>query len=123
MSTGETAGRGIVTRILWGAVALLLVFAQVASASALCLPGLAGAHHPSVGAVADTYHGLDSHCADVAVPSNQAPAPEAKRLAPDVGVPMRAAWSISPGVRAARVTFALARAGPSLPLQFRNLRL
>jgi len=122
MKTIETARRSIATRTLWGAVALLLVFAQIAAAAELCLQD-GVSDHPFVGAVADADHGFASHCGSDGVPADQAPASEAKRLAPDVGAPLRAAWSVSPSVSATRVTFALARAGPSLPLQFRSLRL
>ena len=123
MSTVESARRGSVTRILWGAVASLLVFAQIATASELCLPELSGAHGRFVGVVADGYHGLDSHCADAAVPSSWAPAPEAKRLAPDAGVPVRTDWHLASNASASRTTHALPRAGPSLRLRYRNLRL
>ena len=111
------------SRFLWTVAAFLLVFAQVAVAADVCLPELAGSHQTSVSVVLDVDHGLHSHCAEAGVPSNQAPAPEVKRPAPDMGVPIHAAWSSAPGVSATHRSHEASRAGPSLPLQFRNLRL
>jgi len=105
-------------------VAGLIVFAQVAVAADLCLPDLLpGERHDLVGAVADGYHDLDSHCAGDLAPTSLAPASQAERPAPDLGVPVRTSWEISPGVGTTPAAYASVRAGPSLRLQFRNLRL
>jgi len=113
---------GIAARFLWRSVAILIVFAQVAAAAELCLPDRVS-DHAFLGAVADADHGLASHCTGNAVPADQAPASEAKQPAPDVGAPMRTGWDLASSARALHTTHALPRAGPSLRLQYRNLRL
>lgn len=114
----------MVWRTLWQSVAALLVFAQVAAAAEQCVPErLTGERHVISGAVADANHDLDDHCAGGLAPAAQAPASEAKRVVPDVGVIASAAWRPAPEGAAPPAAYAHARAGPSLPLQFRNLRL
>ncbi|MCL4798892.1 MAG: hypothetical protein KJ025_04850 [Burkholderiales bacterium] len=115
---------GIAWRTLWRSVAVLLVFVQVAAAADRCLIERLGAHDDAlVGVAADVRHGLDAHCASDLVSTDQAPASEATRLAPAAGTTVPAAWSAAPDTSPLPAAYALARAGPSLLLQFRNLRL
>lgn len=115
---------GIVGRCLWRSVAALLVFAQVAVAADQCPPvRSAGERAVLTLAVVDDHHGLDAHCVSDLVAPDQAPASEAKRLAPDLGVSTPVAWDLALGPSPRPVVAAYARAGPSLRLQFGNLRL
>jgi len=113
----------VLWRGFWRSIAGLVIFAQVAAAADLCLPErLPGERHTLAGAVADGYHDLE-HCAGDSASANQAPASKAERPAPDMGVPLIASWDVTPIADSPRVSYALIRAGPSLRLQFRNLRL
>jgi hypothetical protein len=114
----------IVWRVFWKSIAGLVVFAQIAAASSLCLPERLP--HESLalaGAAADDHHDLDSHCTGDAVPANQASASKVERPAADMGVPVVASWDVTPVASTPRVSYALIRAGRSLRLQFQNLRL
>lgn len=112
-------------RCFWRAAGVLLVFAQAAVAADQCLPArVVGERAALVLAVVYDHHDLDAHCVGDLVTPDQAPASEAKRLAPDPGVSAPATWDASPDAgQSWPVSYALARAGPSLRLQFRNLRL
>lgn len=114
----------ILWRVFWRSVAGLVIFAQIAAASDLCLPEpLPGEHLALAGAVADDHHDLDSHCVGEAVPANQASAFKLERPAPNMGVPVMASWDVTPVSISPRASYARIRAGPSLRLQFGNLRL
>lgn len=113
---------GIAWRALWRSVVGLLLFAQVAAAAQQCVPAR-GDHEVVIGAVAGAHHGLDEHCLTGLVPAAYAPATEPKRLAPDVGVVALPAWNHAPDAATPPVSLTRVRAGPSLRLQFRNLRL
>ena len=116
---------GIAWGFFWRSVAGLFVFAQVAVAADQCLPNLLpGGHQDHAGVVAGGAHDLGSHCVSDLLPADQAPAPEAKRPSPDIGgIPAPAAWRPTPDAGLLPVSHPPARAGPSLRLQFRNLRL
>jgi len=114
----------VLWRGFWRSIAGLVIFAQVAAAADLCLPErLPGERHAFASVVADGHHDLDSHCTGDSVSANQAPASKAEHPAPDMGVPVIASWDVTPVADSPRVSYALIRAGPSLRLQFRNLRL
>jgi len=111
-------------RGFWRSIAGLIVFAQIAVASDLCVPKrLPGERHTLAGAIADGYHDLDSHCAGDFASANQAPASKMEFPAPDTGVPVIASWDVTPVSSSSPARYALIRAGPALRLQFRNLRL
>jgi len=115
---------GIAWRLFWRSVAGLVVFAQVALAADRCLPDRFYGGHQDHATVVAGAHGLDSHCVSDLVPAHQAPASEAKRLSPDIGgMPALVAWRATPGAGSLWLSHPSARAGPSLRLQFRNLRL
>lgn len=112
----------IAWRLLWRSVAGLIVFAQVAVASDLCLPEPLPGERLAV-AVADGNHDFTSHCAEDRALTSQAPASQAERPAPDLGVLVRTDWDITSVTGTTPASHAPIRAGPSLRLQFRNLRL
>lgn len=112
---------GIAWRTLWRSVVGLLVFAQVAVAAQQCVP--APGEQQVISGVAGVHHGLDEHCLTGLVPAAQAPATEPKRVAPDVGAVAPPAWSPAPDAATPPASLTRVHAGPSLRLQFRNLRL
>jgi len=113
-----------VWRGFWRSIAGLIVVSQVAVAADLCLPEHpTGERHALAGVVADSHHDLDSHCAGDSASAIQAPASKLEGLVPDVGVPVVESWNLAPVARLPRVSHSLIRAGPSLRLQFHNLRL
>jgi len=116
---------GVAWRLLWQTVGGLVIFAQIAVAADQCLPNLfPGGHQGHAGVVAGSAHDLDSHCVSDLLPADQAPPPEAKRPSPHIGVmPAPAAWRSTPDPGLTWVSHPPARAGPSLRLRFRNLRL
>ncbi len=115
---------GIAWRSLWRSIAGLVIFAQIAAASELCSQErLPDERLALAGAVADDYHDLDSHCAGDFVPAGQASTSKVERPAPDMGAPVLASWDVTPVASSPHVSYALIRAGPSLRLQFGNLRL
>ncbi|MCZ7566071.1 MAG: hypothetical protein M5U08_21675 [Burkholderiales bacterium] len=102
-------------------MAALVVLAQVAAAADRCPPTFL--EHQGAVAVADVQHALDAYCASDLVPADQAPASEPKRLATDMAAPVLAVWNASAAAAVPPTSYALARAGPPLRLQFRNFRL
>jgi len=112
-------------RGFWQSLVVLLLFVQVAAAADRCLPErLSGARATLADMVAQGHHALDVHCPSALGPADQAPAPEAKRLVADVGVPLAKPWNEAPDVAGPQpATYPPVRAGPSIRLQFRNLRL
>ena len=115
---------GIAWRFFWQSVAGLVIFAQVAVAADLCLPGHSGGEHQDrLVAVATAPHNLDSHCAIDLLRAKQAPASEAKRLSPDIGLPAPDTWRSAPNAALLPESHPPARAGPSFRVRFRNFRL